>query len=147
MLQNVQINLMSFGHSFGVPKHADLLYSVRHLQTSDMENHREYDGRHARLQNELLSYPEYVAMLKTIKEQVISFIPNFKGDSMTVAIGCQQGQHRSVALVELLAEQLNDTCQVQIAHRDLQRTRFDKKKQRERVENRDRKYAMDSEHD
>ena len=147
MLQNVQINLVSFGHAFGVPKGATLLYSIRHLPPSDVENHRQYDGRHARLHNELLAMPEYEAMLKTIREQVISFIPNYKGDSITVAIGCDQGQHRSVALVELLAQQLNETYEVQIEHRDLQRTRSDKKKQRERTEDRDKKYALGSEYD
>ncbi|MEO2700383.1 RNase adapter RapZ, partial [Enterococcus faecium] len=38
--------------------------------------------------------------------------------SLTVAIGCTGGQHRSVALTERLANALGKTYKVNVTHRD-----------------------------
>jgi UPF0042 nucleotide-binding protein len=138
--QDINIKLLSFGHSFGVPKQADLLYSIRHFPATNVENYQQYDGRHKRIQNELLHLTEYEDILKTIPEQLMKFIDEHNKTSVTVAIGCEQGRHRSVAVVERLAELLGITYNVQVNHRDLQRTGYDKNKQRERTKNRDRKY-------
>jgi UPF0042 nucleotide-binding protein len=138
--QDIRIQLISFGHSFGVPKIADLSYSIRHLPVTNVENYQQYDGRHKRIQNELLQLPEYEDMIKMISEQLINFIHEHNKSCTTVAIGCEQGRHRSVAVVERLAEQLGGSYNVEIIHRDLQRTGYDKKKQKERTINRDRKY-------
>lgn len=134
------IKLFSFGHTFGVPKNTDLMFSVRHLPATNVDNHQQYDGRHKRIQNELLQLPEYESILQTISEQIRNFISDHKQSCMSVAVGCEQGQHRSVAIVERLAEQLGETHRVEVTHRDLQRTRFNKTKQRERATHRDMKY-------
>jgi UPF0042 nucleotide-binding protein len=137
-VEDINIKLFSFGHSFGVPKNVDLLYSVRHFPATNVENYQEYDGRHKRIQNKLLQLKEYEDILKMITEQLMSFID--KKNSITVTIGCEQGRHRSVAVVERLGELLGVTYNVEVNHRDLQRIGYDKKKQRERTNNRDRKY-------
>ncbi|UJR23434.1 hypothetical protein I4U23_026439 [Adineta vaga] len=139
-VENIIIKLYSFGHTFGIPKNMDLLYSIRHLPTTNVENYQQYDGRHKRIQNELLNLIEYEDILKMIQEQLKNFIPDHKQTCISIAVGCEQGQHRSVAVIERLAELLGVTCNVEINHRDLQRTRYDKKKQRERTTNRDSKY-------
>ena len=139
-VEDIKIKLFSFGHSFGVPKKVDLLYSVRHFPATNVENYQQYDGRHKRIQNELLNLPEYEDILKTIPEQLMNFIHEHNKNSITLAVGCEQGRHRSVAVVERLAELLGVNYNVEINHRDLQRTGFDKNKQKERTKNRDRKY-------
>jgi UPF0042 nucleotide-binding protein len=138
--EDINIKLFSFGHSFGVPKNIDLLYSVRHFPATDVESYQKYDGRHKRIQNELLHLPEYEDILKTITEQLMNFLDGHKTNSITVAVGCEQGRHRSVAVIERLAELLGVTYNVEVNHRDLPRMGYDKKKQRERTQNRDRKY-------
>ncbi len=145
--QDINIKLFSFGHSYGVPKKVDLLYSVRHFPATNVENYQQYDGRHKRIQNELLHLPEYEDILKTIPEQLMNFIHEHNKTSVTVAVGCEQGRHRSVAIVERLAELLGVTYNVEVNHRDLQRTGYDKTKQRERTKNRDRKYNNYDEND
>ena len=139
--EDINIKLLSFGQSFGVPEKVDLLYSVRHFPTTNVENYQKYDGRHIRIQNELLHLTEYEDLLKTISEQLTNFIHEHKQNSITVAVGCEQGRHRSVAVIERLAELLRLTYKVEVSHRDLQRTGYDKSKQRERTKNRDRKYG------
>ncbi|CAF0848590.1 unnamed protein product [Rotaria sordida] len=138
--QDINIKLFSFGHSFGVPKTVDLLYSVRHFPVPNVDNYQQYDGRHKRIQNELLNLVQYEDIIKTIIEQLMNFIHEHKKNSITLAIGCEQGRHRSVAIIERLADLLGTTYNVEVKHRDLQRTGYDKKKQRERTTNRDRKY-------
>jgi UPF0042 nucleotide-binding protein len=145
--QDINIKLFSFGHAFGVPKKVDLLYSVRHFPTTNVENYQQYDGRHKRIQDELLHLTEYEDIIKTIIEQLTNFINEHKKDSITLAVGCEQGRHRSVAVVERLAELLGVTYNVEVNHRDLKRTSYDKIKQRERTKNRDRKYNNHDEDD
>ncbi|CAF4334710.1 unnamed protein product [Rotaria sp. Silwood2] len=137
---DINIKLFSFGHSFGVPKTVDLLYSVRHFPVSNVDSYQQYDGRHKRIQNELLNLRQYEDIIKTIIEQLTNFIQEHNKTSITLAIGCEQGRHRSVATVERLADLLGTTYNVEVSHRDLQRTGYDKKKQKERAKNRDRKY-------
>jgi len=138
--KDIDINLFSFGHSFGVPKQVDLFYSVRHFPTTNVENYQQYDGRHKRIQNELLNLPEYEDLLKTINEDLMKYIQEHHTNPIKVAVGCEQGRHRSVAVIERLAELLGNTYNVQVNHRDLQRTKSEKNRQRERTKNRDRKY-------
>ncbi|CAF1462988.1 unnamed protein product [Adineta steineri] len=38
--EDITIELISFGHSFGVPQNIDLLYSVRHFPTINVENYQ-----------------------------------------------------------------------------------------------------------
>ncbi|CAF3526711.1 unnamed protein product [Adineta steineri] len=139
--EDITIELISFGHSFGVSQNIDLLYSVRHFPTTNVENYQQYDGRHKRIQNELLNLVEYEDIIRMITEQLSIFIHNQKKNSIKLAVGCEQGQHRSVAVIERLAELLKVTYNVEVNHRDLQRTRYDKKKQKERTKNRDKKYT------
>ena len=138
--QDINIKLLSFGHCFGLPKKVDLLYSIRHFPGTNVENYQQYDGRHKRIQNELLNSTEYEDLLKTITEDLMNLIHEHKQFSITVAVGCERGRHRSVAMVERLAEVLGTTHNVGVNHRDLQRTKDDKKKRNERTKNRDRKY-------
>ena len=142
MAQNntIRINLFSFGHSFGVPKNVDLLYSIRHLPTTNVENYQRYDGRHKRIQNELLNLSEYDELIKTITEQLKKYIENHSSDSISIAVGCEEGRHRSVAVIERLGEIFSTNYEIQIHHRDLQRMKSEKTRQRERTTNRDRKY-------
>lgn len=142
MAEKICIKLISFGHTFGVPKDVDFLYSIRHLPVSHIENYRQYNGKHLRLQNELFSLSEYNEMLNKIHDQLTSFIPHSTGESITVDVGCEEGQHRSVAMIERLGELLGLSHPVEIDHRDLQRMRHGKKKKRERTKNRDHKYSL-----
>lgn len=138
--ENITIKLFSFGHSYGVPKKVDLLYSIRHFPTTNVENYQQYDGRHKRIQNELLYLTEYEDLLKTIDEELKNFLQEHKQNSVTIAVGCEQGQHRSVAVIERLGELLGLNYNIEINHRDLQRIGMNKTKEKERRKNRDRKY-------
>ncbi|CAF3187029.1 unnamed protein product [Rotaria socialis] len=93
-VEDINIKLFSFGHSFGVPIDVDLLFSIRHLPVTNVENYQQYDGRHQRIQNELLHLAEYEGFLETIIEQLKNFINEHNKNSITIAVGCEQGRHR-----------------------------------------------------
>ncbi|CAF1428459.1 unnamed protein product, partial [Adineta steineri] len=111
--EDITIELISFGHSFGVSQNIALLYSMRHFPTTNVENYQQYDGRHKRIQNELLNLVEYEDIIKMITEQLSIFIHNQKKNSIKLAAGCEQGQHRSVAVIERLVELLKVTYNVE----------------------------------
>lgn len=140
MSGKASISLMSFGHSFGIPKQVDFLYSARHLSSDTIKNLKRYDGRQKGIQNQLLYLEEYENFINQIMEQLKSFLTDYKDKTITIAIGCEKGQHRSVAIVERLHEILVEDFDVLRIHRDLGRSRFNKIKQQERRENRDTKY-------
>ena len=136
------INLTSFSPAFGIPSDAQLVFSVRHLSSADIKQLRRYDGRHKGIQEQLLSREEYQSTIEMIVEQVKNFLCDQKTNAITVAVGCERGRHRSVAVIERLAEIFEDGYDIEIVHRDLERTRYEKSKQRERNLNRDRKYGL-----
>jgi RNase adaptor protein for sRNA GlmZ degradation len=143
MTNDTSIELISFGHHFGVPKHADLLYSVRHLPLVHETNYQPYHhAREMQSQNECVYPPEYEQLTKTIAEQITNFMVDCRKQSLTIAIGCDRGQDQSVAIVEQLAQQLPIYHQIRVNHRDCQRERYNKDKRRKRMTHRDRKYAF-----
>ncbi|CAF0811308.1 unnamed protein product [Adineta steineri] len=91
--EDITIELISFGHSFGVPQNIDLLYSIRHFPTINVENYQQYDGRHKRIQSQLLNFVKYEDIIKMITEQLSSFIHNQKKNLIKLAVTCEQGQH------------------------------------------------------
>lgn len=138
--ESIHVDLVSFGHTFGVPKNVDLLYSIRHFPTTNVENYQQYDGRHKRIQNELFNHREYEELIQTITEQLSKYLLEHPTHSLRIAVGCEEGRHRSVAVIERLSELLRPSYTIEIHHRDLQRMKSEKHRQRERTTNRDRKY-------
>ena len=39
-VSGINIKLISFGHSYGVAKNVDLLYSIRHFPETNVENYQ-----------------------------------------------------------------------------------------------------------
>jgi len=60
-------------------------------------------------------YQRFVGLLTSI-------VPGYKKEgksSLTIAIGCTGGQHRSVALTQRIGKTLGDTYPVHVTHRDI----------------------------
>jgi len=65
---------------------------------------------------------EFISRFQSLLEFLLPCYRREGKSYLTIAIGCTGGRHRSVALVELLAEWLDSTStDVRISHRDLEK--------------------------
>ncbi len=116
--------LQSFGYKHGVPQDADMVFDARCLPNPYWNKAlRSLTGRDEEVVRYLDEQPEAVKMLESLKSFLDQWIPAFERDNrayLNVAIGCTGGQHRSVYLVEKMAEHLGGTREsVIVRHREL----------------------------
>ena len=101
---------MSFGYSFGQPKHADLILDARGFECAGKELRKKYTGLSKPYQNAFYSMDVFTLMYNKLKGNVKDFLSSTERD-VVIAIGCHRGKHRSVAIVEKLAIELNGCTQ------------------------------------
>lgn len=117
--------LRSFGFKHGVPQDADLVFDVRFLPNPHWETAlRPLTGRDPAVIHWLAAQGEVSAFEEELVETLQRWQPRLESSSrayLTAAIGCTGGQHRSVYLVERLAQALKSHFgEVLLAHRELQ---------------------------
>jgi RNase adapter protein RapZ len=115
----------SFGFKNGIPQDADFVFDVRPLPNPHYDPQlRAFTGKDEPVIAFLESLPAVQKMLDDIERFITDWLPAFNRDnrrSLTIAIGCTGGQHRSVYFVEKLAARFSRTQQVQVRHRGLYR--------------------------
>jgi UPF0042 nucleotide-binding protein len=120
----LSILLESFGFKHGVPYDADFVFDVRCLPNPYWdETLRPMNGKDAAVIRYLEQHPITATMEKDILSFLRNRIPEYLQNNrnfLTVAIGCTGGQHRSVYLVERIAQQLRtDNKNVLVRHTEL----------------------------
>lgn len=125
--RSMAILFESFGYKHGIPVDADYVFDVRNLPNPFwQEALRSYNGTQQPIIDYLQDKPEVQTMQADISNFLHHWIPEFIKASrsyFTVAIGCTGGQHRSVFLVERLAQEFaQEFDNVQIRHRQLKQT-------------------------
>jgi RNase adapter protein RapZ len=119
------VTFMSFGFKHGPPREEDLAIDVRFLPNPHYEpDLRELTGLDQRVLEHIAGdgrleelYGRLQALLDFLLAQYVA-----EGRAhLVVAIGCTGGRHRSVAVVEHLAERYSerDDIDVGVAHRDI----------------------------
>lgn len=113
----------SFAFKRGIPVDADYVFDVRMLPNPHYEPElRELTGRDEPVAAFLRQQPE-VALMRSHIEQFLThwldFLAKNHRSYVTVAIGCTGGQHRSVYLVERLAETFGERWTTLRRHREL----------------------------
>ncbi len=120
------LSVHSFSYKRGMPHGLDMVFDVRFLRNPYWDTAlRGLDGRDARV----VDYIRDDARFEPFRDKVVDLtrflIPAYidEGKShLSIAFGCTGGQHRSVALAEILAKTLaEDRRQVSIRHRELER--------------------------
>ena len=122
----LQITFLSFGFKFGIPPTIDNLFDVRFLPNPHfIPELRARTGLDEEVRRYILSFPESLDFLDRLKEIVSFTIPLYDREGkayLTYAIGCTGGQHRSVAVAQMLAEhtirEFSD-FNVYVEHREL----------------------------
>ena len=109
-VESLSIMLESFGFKTGIPADADFVFDVRCLPnpywTTELRN---LTGRDP----EVIEFLDSQTAVATMLHDIVSFlrrrIPenmSVKRNYLTVAVGCTGGQHRSVYIVDKIAEAL-----------------------------------------
>ena len=121
------VRIFSFGFKYGFPAEADIVLDVRCLPNPFYEDDlRPLTGNDAVIQEYVLQSADAVAYLHHIVALLTHAIPMYqkKGrEQLTVAIGCTGGKHRSVTVVNRLADALGHLtdCPILTEHRDMGR--------------------------
>ncbi|HEX2703925.1 MAG TPA: RNase adapter RapZ [Solirubrobacteraceae bacterium] len=125
------VTFASFGFKHGPLRDADLLIDVRFLANPHYEpDLRALDGTDPRVV-EFIDRDGRLTELYALLEPLLDFLlVQYVGEGkahLLVAIGCTGGRHRSVAVVEHLAERYarSEDVLVQVAHRDVARATTD----------------------
>ena len=118
------ITLMSFGYKNGTPADADFVFDVRCLPNPHWEpTLREMSGMDAAVGAWLERHGEVKRMCHDISQFLEHWLPEYKKQDrayLTVAIGCTGGKHRSVYLVERLAQVFRPRFEhLSVKHREL----------------------------
>ena len=116
--------LQSFGFKNGLPDDADFIFDVRCLPNPHWNTDlRSLDGRDAAVAEFLGKLPEVARMTDSLRVFLNDWLPSFRAQDrayVTVAVGCTGGRHRSVYIVERLAESLRGRFDpVIVKHKEL----------------------------
>ncbi len=117
------LNLVSFGYRHGVPIESDIVMDVRFLPNPYfVEELSGLDGTDDLVKDYVLSKDDSIHFMERFKDFLDYLIPLYlkEGKSyLTIAIGCTGGRHRSVVLVDKLAEEISsDVLITSVRHRD-----------------------------
>ena len=120
------IQVMSFGFKYGLPIDADVVMDVRFLPNPHyIAELRPLTGLDEPVYDYVMSQPEAKTFYHKLMDLLDFSIPGYKKEgksSVTIAIGCTGGQHRSVAFAERIGrELLSDSYNVKISHSDKDR--------------------------
>ena len=120
------VNVLSFGFKHGIPMEADLVFDVRFLPNPYyVAELRPRTGLDDGVRDYALSAPQSQEFLRRLMDFVAYLLPRYVEEgktSLTIAVGCTGGRHRSVAVAHALAEAVRqEGYPVGEVHRDLGR--------------------------
>ena len=127
---HLTVTLLSFGYSFGVPYEADLLFDVRFLPNPYfVDELKRLRGDDPKVEEYILQWEETREFLDRTREFVRFLFPFYlreRRTHLTIAVGCTGGRHRSIVMVNRLAEMLKDEMAqkgmlLSVRHRDAER--------------------------
>jgi len=121
------VNLVSFGFRYPTPQTAELLFDVRFLPNPYFEEHlRPCSGLDPEVAAYALDNERGKAFFERLSSMVRFLLPLYDAEGkayLTIGLGCTGGRHRSVAVVEALAEELRRADrEVNVEHRDMERS-------------------------
>jgi UPF0042 nucleotide-binding protein len=122
--QLMDVSVFSFGFKHGLPSEADLMIDVRFLPNPFYDPEmRTLTGNDKKVADFVLDNSVTQEFMKAWFRLLDVVMPGYVAEgktSLSVAVGCTGGQHRSVAIANATAAYLTDRgYQVTISHRDL----------------------------
>lgn len=124
--RSMNVFLTSFGYKYGIPHDTDMILDVRFLPNPYFVSElRPRDGLEAEVEEYVLRNEETRAFLDRLFSLLEFTLPLYEREgksSLTVALGCTGGRHRSVVLVEELQKRLGSgKFRIHVKHRDIEK--------------------------
>jgi UPF0042 nucleotide-binding protein len=118
------VNLISFGYKYGLPSEADIVMDVRFLPNPFFVTElKELDGNQKPVIDYISKWKETKVFLKDFYALISFLMPQYQKEGksqLTIAIGCTGGKHRSVMIINSLADFLKkQKLLINIRHRDI----------------------------
>ncbi|MBQ4381941.1 MAG: RNase adapter RapZ [Oscillospiraceae bacterium] len=120
----IRVSCMSFGYKYGLPMEADIVFDVRFLPNPFyVPELRDKTGQSTEVAEYVFKGGQAQEFLHRFEEMLSYLMPNYEEEgklSLTVAVGCTGGKHRSVAVTEALAAYFaSKGYTTECIHRDL----------------------------
>ena len=111
LTQSVRVNVLSFGYKYGIPVDSDLVLDCRFIPNPHWDPElRPLTGLTPQVSNRVLTTDGVQEFVKDYVHLVHSMTQGYMREGkkyVTLAVGCTGGKHRSVAITEEIARQLN----------------------------------------
>ena len=108
--RGLDVTVMSFGFKHGIPLDADLVFDARFLPNPFyVEQLRELSGLDRPVAEYIFSHPQTRSFLEKLEDLIAFLLPYYIEEgklTLTIAIGCTGGRHRSVAIASALHKHL-----------------------------------------
>lgn len=124
--QGLEINVMAFGFKYGMPLDADLVFDVRCFPNPFyIDELKHKTGNDKEVQDYVMSFKTAVEFMEKLQDMMAFMVPLYIEEgkvSLSIAIGCTGGKHRSVTMTNKLAEYLKTLdYSVNVTYRDIGR--------------------------
>ncbi|HJD15825.1 MAG TPA: RNase adapter RapZ [Candidatus Enterococcus stercoripullorum] len=118
-----RVEMVSFGFKYGLPIDADIIMDVRFLPNPHyIPELRPLTGCDKPVYDYVMSFEQTEKFYQSFSQLLLQIMPGYIKEgksSLTIAIGCTGGQHRSVALTNRVGECLKENgYTVNTTHRD-----------------------------
>jgi UPF0042 nucleotide-binding protein len=111
-LQGIRINVLSFGYKYGIPVDSDLVLDCRFIPNPHWDPElRPLTGLTSQVSDRVLSSEGVSDFVQDYVHLVHSMIEGYMREGkkyVTISVGCTGGKHRSVAITQEIARQLNE---------------------------------------
>ncbi len=118
------VNIMSFGFKYGIPLDADLVFDVRcFVNPFYVDELKNKTGNDKDVRDYVMNTETAKKFMDKLVSMVKFLLPLYIEEgktSLTIAIGCTGGKHRSVTMANVLEEELEGYSK-NLIHRDILR--------------------------
>ena len=125
--KRMTLSVLSFGYKYGLPFNADLVFDVRFLPNPHfVDPLRTLTGNDQTVVDYILDSQVTQDFLKQCFEFIQFLLPLYEREGkayLTIGLGCTGGRHRSVAVANLLYQQLQTQgFHMTLTHRDIEKS-------------------------
>ena len=110
-LHGIRINVLSFGYKYGIPVDADLVLDCRFIPNPHwIPELRPLTGLTQQVSQKVLGSEGVADFVHNYVHLINSMMAGYMREGkkfVTIAVGCTGGKHRSVAITQEIAKQLN----------------------------------------